>query len=192
MESAQQLIDRILDGDRAAFRHIVEDYQRLVHHIVGKMVTDPSDKEDLAQDVFLRVFQKLGSFRAEAKLSTWIAQIAFNTTVNFVQKKRPDLLGDLAGDDHDSDLDAFAADLIEPDNQTVRTDMGERIREAIDQLPVQYGLVVALYHLEEMSYRDIGEVLDLPDGTVKSHLFRGRKMLKDKLLNKYSQEDLCA
>ena len=191
MESAQQLIDRILDGDRGAFKVIIEDHQRLVHHIVGKMVSDPTDKEDLAQEVFIKVFRKLGSFRAESKLSTWIAQIAFNTTVNFVQKRRPELFGDIAGSD-DADLDCFAADLTEPDDRTARADSDDRVREEIDQLPIQYGLVVTLYHLEEMSYREIGEILGMPDGTVKSHLFRGRKMLKDRLLNKYSQEDLCA
>jgi RNA polymerase sigma-70 factor (ECF subfamily) len=155
------------------------------------MVSDPTDKEDLAQEVFVKVFRKLGSFRAESKLSTWIAQIAFNTTVNFVQKKKPALLGDITDDD-DASLDSFAADLSEPDDRAVRTDMGDRIREEIDQLPVQYGLIVTLYHLEEMSYKEIGEILSLPDGTVKSHLFRGRKLLKERLLNKYSQEDLCA
>ena len=86
-EAAKALIKRILDGETNAFEQVITNYQRLVSHIVFKMVKDDLEREDLCQDVFMKVFDKLGSFKFDAKLSTWIAQIAYHRTLNFLEKK---------------------------------------------------------------------------------------------------------
>ena len=91
MENDRALVQRILGGDRAAFRLIVEEYGRMVTHIVSRMVRDASEREDLAQDVFLKVYENLGGFEFRSRMSTWIARIAYTTCLNFLDRKRPSL-----------------------------------------------------------------------------------------------------
>src|SRR4030042_4444550 len=81
-------IERILAGDRVVFKTLVEDYQRLVSHIVFRMVSVKEDREDICQDVFLRIYQNLGDFRSESELSTWIARIAYNACLNHLDKRK--------------------------------------------------------------------------------------------------------
>ncbi len=187
-EESVDLIDKVLSGNAGAFKQLIEQYRRLVAHIVFRMVSNKSDREDLAQDVFLKVYQNLRHFRRESKLSTWIARIAFNTCSNYLDKKQVPLFEDIAP--NDMTVDSVASGDALPDRNAELTDISERLRSEIDMLPVHYRTIVTLYHLEEMSYREIGDVMNLPEGTVKSHLFRGRRLLKDRLMAKYQPEDL--
>lgn len=180
---------RILAGHTEEFEAVIERYKKLVAHIVFKMVTIEADREDICQEVFVKVFQKLGSFKFESKLSTWIATIAYNTSLNYLEKKRAPLVDDLMPEENG--LERLAAETYSPEDCADRGNLSEILIEEIDKLPVQYGTVLVLYHLEEMPYREISEITGLPDGTVKSHLFRARKLLKDRLLAKYKMEDLC-
>jgi RNA polymerase sigma-70 factor (ECF subfamily) len=87
-------------------------------------------------------------------------------------------------------IDSVASTDLGPDQLAQNADMSDRLRIEIDDLPVHYRTILTLYHLEDMTYGEIAEVTGLPEGTVKSHLFRGRKLLKEKLLQKYRAEDL--
>lgn len=188
-EESRQLIARILAGNTDEFEAVVEKYKKLVAHIIFKMVPIEADREDVCQDVFVKVYQKLGSFKFESKLSTWIGAIAYNTSLNFVEKKRVLLADDLSPEENA--LERVAAEAVSPEDMIDNLNISEVLIREIDQLPVQYGVILALYYLEEMPYRDIAKITGTPDGTVKSHLFRARKLLKDRLLAKYAQEDLC-
>ena len=188
-EESRQLVARILAGHTEEFETVIELYKKLVAHIVFKMVTIEADREDICQEVFVKVFQKLGSFKFESKLSTWIATIAYNTSLNYLEKKRVPLVDDLMPEENG--LERLAVDTFSPEDCADRRNLSEVLIEEIDKLPVQYGTILVLYHLEEMPYREISEITGLPDGTVKSHLFRARKLLKDRLLAKYKMEDLC-
>ncbi|MCP4684661.1 MAG: sigma-70 family RNA polymerase sigma factor [bacterium] len=190
MNDTRKLVARIISGDPGSFQKLVTDHQRLVGQIVFRMVSNPTEREDLCQDVFVRVYQNLDRFQFQAKLSTWIARIAYNTCLNFLEKKRLPLYEDHspAGETIDDCTGVAEA----PDRWAENRQASVRLSEEIDNLPVMYGTIVSLYHLHEMTYAEIGEILQLPDGTVKSYLFRARKMLKERMTAKFEREELCA
>jgi RNA polymerase sigma-70 factor (ECF subfamily) len=193
----RELVEQVLDGDREAFLDFIDRYERLVKHVVFRMVDDDWDREELCQDVFMRAYRYLDGFRFESKLSTWLARIARNTCLNHLEKKEVDLYADHApAPDDDGPPDARAAlnRIEDPDADVAEaaTDRERRavVREGIQTLSEHYRTALTLYHLEGMSVSQISDVMDNPEGTVKSHLYRGRKKLKDWLLDHYSQEEL--
>ena len=193
----RELVEQVLDGDREAFLDFIDRYERLVKHVVFRMVDDDRDREELCQDVFMRAYRYLDGFRFESKLSTWLARIARNTCLNHLEKKQVDLYADHApAPDDDGPPDARAAlnRIEDPDADVAEaaTDRERRavVREAIKTLSEHYRTALTLYHLEGMSVSQISDIMDNPEGTVKSHLYRGRKKLKDWLLDHYSQEEL--
>ena len=158
-----------------AFTFLVNRYQKLVVHITGRLIQRNDELEDVCQDVFMKVFQNLGKYRNECKLSTWIATIAYNTSINYLRKFKKI---DEAGLDDKAILDKFA-DYKSDDYETA--DLHRYIREQIELLPVQYRTVLTLYHLEEFSYQEIEQITGMPEGTVKNYLFRAKALLKEKL-----------
>ncbi len=197
MQAEKDLIEKIVAGDSPAFRVLVESYQRLVCHVVFRMVANEADREELCQEVFVKVFQHLKNFNFQSKLSTWIARIAYNTCVNYLKKKKTPLYDDLAGTEADSPgdravsfIESVPGELPMPDEFTMDREIRLFLHEAISELPPQYRAILTLYHLDEMSYKEIGEIINLPEGTVKSYLFRARKLLKERMLEKYSAEEL--
>ncbi len=186
---SERLIAGIVSGKADDFEAIIQDYQRLVSHMVFRMVDNSADREDLCQEVFVKVYRNLGSFQAKSKLSTWIARIAYNTCINYLEKKRVPLYGDMSAEE--KGIDDEPGNLISPLESAGRAEVGSIVRKAINQLPPQYRTVVTLFHLEQMNYQEISQVMELPEGTLKSHLFRARKLLKSRLSARYCQEDLC-
>jgi RNA polymerase sigma-70 factor, ECF subfamily len=189
MIESRHLIDRIISGDREAFRLFVEQYQRLVGHIVFRMIDNKDDREDICQEVFLKVYQNLGEFKFQSLISTWVGAIAYNTSVNYLQKKKHQPLDILQDDEGEADN----PDTLEtpPDDQMEQRDLSFNLHREIEKIPPHYRTVLTLYHLDEMTYEEIGLIMKMPEGTVKSYLFRARKILKERLLVKYTQEDLC-
>jgi len=182
------LVNRVLSGNGNAFRELVTDYQRLVAHVVFRMVRNESDREDLCQEILVRVYQNLSGFEFKSKLSTWIARIAFNTCSNYLDKKKCPLYDDITPEDRSiEDVETYE---LGPEDFAISSDIADRVHEEIAELPVTYRTILTLYHLDEMTYREIGEITGLPDGTVKSYLFRARRLLRELLLKKYSVEEL--
>lgn len=179
------LIEQIRQGNRDAFRILVDQNKRLVSHVIYRAAGQIPDHEDLCQDVFLKVYRNIHKFREDAKLSTWIAQIAYNTSINYLRKKRPSLY-----EDETRILETTETDEDLPDIQTEKRDIHQRIAEAIDRLPIQMKTVITLYHLEEMNYKEIGEIMKLPEGTMKSYLFRARRHLKKILSHQLEPKDV--
>jgi RNA polymerase sigma-70 factor (ECF subfamily) len=192
----RELVERILDGEREAFLAFIDRYERLVKHVVYRMVDDDRDREELCQDVFVRAHRYLDGFRFESKLSTWLARIARNTCLNHLEKKDMPLYADEAPSPEGETPDARAALNRVPDTDAdvaetaVDRQRREVVREGIDSLSEHYRTALTLYHLEGMSVSQISEVMDNPEGTVKSHLYRGRKKLKDWLLDRYQREEI--
>ncbi len=188
MDEEKRRVRQILAGDTPEFQHLVENYQKLVAHIVFRMIPNASEREDICQDIFLKVYQNLSHFRFESKLSTWIGRIAYNTCINVLEKKKAVLFDDFAAGDQ-SILD-YSMPENSPLKLAEKDDLSIRIQKEIEKIPVHYKTILTLYHLEEMSYAEIGEIMNLPEGTVKSYLFRARKHLKERLLAKYQPEEL--
>jgi len=192
----RELVERILDGDREAFLAFIDRYERLVKHVVFRMVDDDRDREELCQDVFVRAHRSLDGFRFESKLSTWLARIARNTCLNHLEKKEVPLYADEAPAPDGGTPDARAALNRVPDpaeDVTAATEARQwrdLVREGIQALSEHYRTALTLYHLEGMSVSQISTVMENPEGTVKSHLYRGRKKLKEWLLERYQREEL--
>ena len=176
MVDDRSLVRRIQDGDMHAFRYLIRHHERLVWHMVGRVVTNESEREELCQDVFLKVYNSLGGFAFQSKLSTWIATIAYRHALNHLRTRKA-AMTDLPSDDSAS----VFVETQTPESVAVESDLNGYIHTLIDRLPIQYRTIVNLYHLEEMSYAEIGVVMDLPEGTVKSYLFRARALLKEQL-----------
>ncbi|MBL7969971.1 MAG: sigma-70 family RNA polymerase sigma factor [Prolixibacteraceae bacterium] len=170
-----ELINQILNGNMNAFTFLVNRYQKLVVHITGRLIQRQDELEDVCQDVFLKVFQNLGKYRGECKLSTWIATIAYNTGINYLRKFKK---GDEVNPD-DSAVLRNLTDFRSADYE--RADLHRYIRGQIENLPVQYRTVLTLFHLEEFSYQEIEQITGMPEGTIKSYLFRAKALLKEKL-----------
>ena len=158
-----------------AFTFLVNRYQKLVVHITGRLIQRQDELEDVCQEVFLKVYQNLGKYRNECKLSTWIATIAYNTSINYLRKfKKGDMIS----------LEEMLTMPVISDAKALdfeRIDLHQYIRSQIELLPVQYRTVLTLFHLEEFSYQEIEQITGMPEGTVKSYLFRAKAILKEKL-----------
>ena len=184
----RDLVRQILGGDTDAFEHLINNYEALVVHIVYRIVRSKEDREDICQEVFMKIYRNLAGFRFESKLSTWIARVAYNTSMNHLDKKREIPLEEFRPDLET--LDDLPGDRDLPDEIAEDMDISSRLRSEIENLPPAYRSVLTLYHLEQMSYNEIGEIMGIPEGTVKSHLFRARKHLRARLLSRYRREDL--
>jgi RNA polymerase sigma factor (sigma-70 family) len=180
------LVARVQAGERAAYSEFIEKYQRLVAAIVFRMVYDKADREELSQEIFLKIFAHIGHFQNVGKVSTWIGRIASNTCINHLRKKRLPLYNDVAGPD--ADLENIAGAAPTPESASEQADLGERLQREIDRLPPGHRLILTLFHFSGMNYEEIGQALKLPEGTVKSHLFRARRKLRLRLGPAISEE----
>jgi RNA polymerase sigma-70 factor, ECF subfamily len=186
IEEDRALVSRVLQGDMQAFRLLIKQHEKLVAHMIGRLVKHDGEREEICQDVFLRVYDKLKDFSFQSRLSTWIATIAYRLAINHLRKKKL-YFSDIPEDE------AFTKNFIEEDNpETIVADqdMNTFVLQLMDNLPVQYKTVLTLYHVESMNYREIGEVTNMPEGTVKNYLFRARKLLKDKIMLNLGKEEL--
>lgn len=170
-----ELISQVLNGNRHAFTFLVTRYQKLVVHITGRLIQRQDELEDVCQDVFIKVYQNLDKYRNECKLSTWIATIAYNTSINYLRKFKK-------MDEVNPDDSAAFRKLTDfkPENYE-NADLHRYIREQIELLPVQYRTVITLFHLEEFSYQEIEQITGMPEGSIKSYLFRAKAILREKL-----------
>lgn len=173
-----ELVHQVIGGNNNAFRFLVSKHQRLVLHVVGRIVQQQDQVEDVCQDVFIKVFKMLKSFRGDSKLSTWIASIAYNTAITHIrkQKRRNELSYSeqplLLADEKD----------ISPNQKVLEIEEAHRyLLKLIETLPVHYRTVLTLYHLEEFSYKEMVEITGMPEGTIKSYLNRARTLLKGKI-----------
>lgn len=179
-----ELIKQILNGNMNAFTFLVNQHQKLVVHIIGRLIQRQDELEDVCQEVFMKVYQNLGKYRYECKLSTWIATIAYNTAINYLRKFKKG--GEVEPDDSSAmrNLSDFNSYTYE------KADLHRYIREQIEKLPVQYRTVLTLFHLEEFSYQEIEQITGMPEGTVKSYLFRAKALLKEKLKHIVNENSL--
>ncbi|MDY8137059.1 RNA polymerase sigma factor [Aquimarina sp. 2201CG5-10] len=190
----QRLVKKVLEGNSNAFKTIILNTQGLVIQIIYKMVRSSEDREDLAQEVYLKVFNNLAGFKFNSKLSTWIGTITYNTCLNFLEKKKIPILNVIDKEGNES-WDIIDSTIIDnASNQTesyiFKKESSQVLAQEIEKLPPLYKTIITLYHNEELSYKEIGKITNLPEGTLKSYLYRARKQLKENLLLNYKREDL--
>ncbi|MBC2845330.1 RNA polymerase sigma factor [Winogradskyella flava] len=188
------LIKRVLEGDSNAFKLIISKTQGLVIQIIYKMVNNREDREDLAQEVYFKVYNKLSSFRFNSKLSTWIGAITYNTCINHLKKKRIPIL-DIETEDEKDIWEIISMDNLNSESNltegyVLNKERSQILKLEVEKLPPLYKTIVTLFHVEELSYKEISKITNLPEGTLKNYLFRARKKLRDNLLLNYKKDDL--
>ena len=172
----RELIERCRSGDDTAFGELVDRYKDLVFGLVYRMVADRSLAEDLAQDVFLKVHRGIPYFRGEARLSTWIFRIVQNVCVQ-ARSRRP-VAEPLEGTPRpDSPVREFGSE----DRAFGDVETRDRLTKALSQLPEDYRLLVVAHYLRGVQYEALAEALNLPLGTVKTHLYRAKRRLRELL-----------
>jgi RNA polymerase sigma factor (sigma-70 family) len=184
----KRLVAAVVNGDEPAFRKLIHQHEKLVISIVYKMVIRKEDCEDICQDVFLRVYEKLPGFRFDSKLSTWVGSIAFNACINFLQKRKPVLLDDLRNAVTDEEMGQPPGITVADTGSSPVEKLEMKEQEALLhknmlQLSAIQRTVLQLFHQHEFSLQEVAEVTDLTVSTVKSHLFRARKELKEMMTN---------
>lgn len=178
--SEHELVARCRQGDDTAFRELVDQYKGMVFALIARSVPNRGRAEELAQDVFLKVHRGLPYFRGDAKLSTWIYRIV----INALSQERPELatasLDEVpAGEDRErrqpgADDRAFG-DLV----------LKDRLQKAVERLPIQYQVLINGHYMKGMQYEELAAALDMPLGTVKTHLHRAKRQLRHLLETEY-------
>jgi RNA polymerase sigma factor (sigma-70 family) len=181
-----ELVRRILGGEHNLFKLLVHRNEKLVYSIVFRLIDRKEDREDICQEVFLKVFNNLSRFRFQSKLSTWIGNIAFNQSLNFLKRrKKMDIRNLYGGSEVDNVQTEIISDIIHPDQQMMEKEKIILLKNAMETLnPVQKTIIQLFHHLEQ-PLEDIASITGLPVNTVKSHLFRARKNLKDEIVKHY-------
>jgi RNA polymerase sigma-70 factor, ECF subfamily len=168
------LVRQFLTGDRSAFERIVEKHQKTVFNVALRMTHEPKEAEDIAQDVFLKVYERLKSFNPEYRFFSWLYRITVNESLNSVdQKKRCQEL--------DEEMAASGPDL---DEITEANERSRKIADAMMELNVDHRAVVVLKHFEGLSYEEIAQILEISEKKVKSRLFTARQVLRDILVKR--------
>jgi RNA polymerase sigma-70 factor (ECF subfamily) len=165
----RELIERCRAGDDSAFGELVDRYKNLVYAMVYRMVPDRSHVDDLAQEVFLKVHRGLPYFRGDARLSTWIYRIVSNVCLQARATAR---------------APAGTPPRREPgatDTAFADLELRDRLEKAMEQLPENYRLLVAAHYLQGVQYEALAEALNIPVGTVKTHLYRAKRRLRELL-----------
>jgi RNA polymerase sigma-70 factor (ECF subfamily) len=166
-------------GDQDAFAKLVQLHQRRVFNLVFRMLQNYEEANEVTQETFLAAWQGLPAFRGDARFSTWLYRIAYNCCLKQLElRKRDKVLQAAMQEEHilqRGDQDAHVTAELEAHN------FQELVREHLSQLPAKYRIVLILRHLQEMTYEEMAEILTVPIGTIKTHLFRARNLLKERL-----------
>ncbi len=173
-----ELVQAALGGDKGAFGQLVERYQDRIFNTLVRVLGSHDDARDVVQDAFVQAFVKLESFRGEAKFYTWLYRIAMNLALSHRRRRKPtdslDAVKEHVGQEPTTQQPTAAQDLIERER-------AEQLQCALLRLNDQHRQILVLRELEGCDYETIGEILNMPIGTVRSRLFRARLQLKEQL-----------
>ncbi len=175
----EELVGRTISGDVDAYGQLVERYQQRIFNLIGRMVGRREVVEDIAQEVFIKAYRKLGTFRGESSFYTWLYTIALNTCRNYF-RSRERLVKTV-----DIEYSAEAMEKSQPSQRAEevveRMQRAALVHQALDRLPPDQRQVVVMCDLEGLGYQEIADYLKIPIGTVRSRIFRARMNLKDLL-----------
>jgi RNA polymerase sigma-70 factor, ECF subfamily len=178
------LVARVCAGDVGAYEEIIRRYERPIVNFIYRMIGDYEQSLDLAQEVFFKAYRSLDRFDPTFRFSTWLYRIASNRSIDHLRKQSPTILSldDQAhGEQGGNRVVQLKCPTRGPEDLLSSQELGARIGEAIDSLPVPSRELILLRHLQGMAYDDIARVTGLPLGTVKNRLFRAREILRRKL-----------
>ncbi|MDQ2886989.1 MAG: sigma-70 family RNA polymerase sigma factor [Chloroflexota bacterium] len=175
-----QLVQASQRGDQDAFAVLMQRHQRRVFNMILRMLQDYEEANEITQEAFLAAWKGLSAFRGEALFSTWLYRIAYNCCLRQLEKREQQRTLQVAMRTEQAmqrvNEENLAEEMIELHDWQIA------VRKQLEKLPTRYRLVLILRHLQEMTYEEMAEVLAIPVGTIKTHLFRARHLLKERLL----------
>lgn len=174
------LVDAVLARAPGAFERLVREYQGLCWHIIQRMVRQPDDTRELCQEAFLRVHQCLHQYRYESALKSWIGQVAYSVAKRHLERKRIPILEVADDEDALSPLDQVS-DGFDLEAACADAEVAAALHAQIEALPPLQRTLLTLYHLDEVPIAEIARITGLAEGTIKSHLFRTRALLRERL-----------
>lgn len=180
-EEESAVILKVQQGDANAFEALVTAYQKQVYNLALRTVGNPEDAADLSQEAFLRAYRSIGSFRGDSKFSVWLYRLTTNICIDFLRSKgrKPTVSLTMENDDEETQELDVADDRFDPEENFQRAELQRAVQRGLNSLPEEFRTILILRELEGMSYAEIGEILHLEEGTVKSRLFRARSRLCD-------------
>jgi RNA polymerase sigma-70 factor (ECF subfamily) len=162
----EELVRAYLNGDPGAFDALVTRYQQRVYAVALRMCGDPEDARDATQNALISALRNLRSFRAEAKLSTWLHRLAVNASLDVIRRRRPSASLE--------ELSDRRSEGTSPEESAVTADRARSVHRALAALSPEHRAVVVLHDLQQQDYAEVAEILDIPVGTVKSRIHRAR------------------
>ena len=179
-----ELVARVQRGDKKAFDLLVLKYQRKILRLLGRMIRDPSEIEDVAQEAFIKAYRALPQFRGESAFYTWLYRIAVNTARNWMASagRRPSAPNAIETEDGETfnETDNLI-DISTPESMLASREIAETVNAVIEDLPEELRTAIVLREIEGMSYEDIAQSMDCPIGTVRSRIFRAREAIATRL-----------
>lgn len=177
------LVEAAVKGDQSAYAELLQAYKENIYFMMLKMVRNSDDAEDLTIEAFGKAFKRLESFNPDYAFSTWLFRIASNNAIDFIRKKKKaNLLSlDYEPDDDEGHGGAYevSSKELNPEQKMVRGQRIEAMHKIVESLKPKYRTLVQLRYLEELSYEEIAEQLNIPLGTVKAQLFRARELMHE-------------
>ena len=182
-DTDQQLVERVLGGNKSAFNLLVLRYQHRVSALIGRFIHDHQEAEDVCQEAFIKAYRALPLFRGDSAFYTWLYRIAVNTAKNhLVSRSRRPPASDVDIEDAElSEAGTVLREIENPESRLATEHLKQVINKAIEDLPEDLRTAFALREFSGLSYEDITEVMDCPVGTVRSRIFRAREAIDKKI-----------
>jgi RNA polymerase sigma factor (sigma-70 family) len=174
------------DGDQKAYAELMERYRDSIYFMLLKMVNNRDDAEDLTIEAFGKAFNRLAQYTPNYAFSTWLFKIASNNCIDFIRKKKKNVLSidnKFESDEGDSMTIDLKSNMLDPEEKIIKKQKIRLMREVVEKLKPRYRELIELRYFKEYSYEEIAEQLDIPLGTVKAQLFRAREFLYNIMKN---------
>lgn len=180
----EDIIRLVLSDHMEAYSILVDRYKNMIYDLCFKYTYDYNETQDLSQEIFLKVYKKLDSFRNSSSFSTWLYRIGVNTCIDWTRKNKKNK--GVVYIDEDEYIECLPSQTPAPEEIIVNGERKEIVRGAVSSLPEKYRTVVILYNFKNFSCSEISDILGIPVKTVETRLYRAKKLLKDKLLKPYN------
>jgi len=175
----EEIIKKVQKGDVEVYSHLIERYKDRIFGLIFKYTNDYNETQDIAQEVFIKVYRQLHSFRFQSKISTWLYRIATNSCIDWDRKRKKDQnmlsLNEEITIDRDNGIETMI--LFNEQRQVVR--------DIINKMPEKYKLLIVMHHFHNLKYKEISEILDMPEKTVETRLYRARALIKKEIEIQY-------
>lgn len=178
----KQIVQHLKNDDEFIYKYVFDQYSRMVYGVCFRMSGNKEEAEDVTQDVFIKVFNSINSFREDSKLSTWIYQITVNTCLNRLRRKKAINFLSLNFWEDEKGENEMAADNLTPRDEIEKSEIRKIVQDAINTLPAKQKSAIILSRYEELTYKEVAKIMGVSLSSVESLLFRAKENLAKKLI----------